>query len=75
MRKVDKLGRIVIPQELRQKYGLDEGTTIEFLDSGEGVTVVAYEPCCKICRDKIADDSMIPLCKSCIEKILKNYHK
>ncbi len=32
MRKVDKLGRIVIPLELREKYGLYEGTRIEFLD-------------------------------------------
>ena len=74
MRKVDKLGRIVIPLELRQKYGLDEGTAIEFLDDGGGITVRAYEPYCKICREKIADDTSLPLCQSCIEKVLKNYN-
>ena len=39
MRKVDTLGRIVIPKELRMKYGLTEGADITFEDNGEGVLV------------------------------------
>ena len=41
MRKVDDLGRIVIPMELRKKYGLSKGVEIEFLDNGDGITVKA----------------------------------
>ena len=37
MKKVDKLGRIVIPLSLRKKYGLTEGADVEFLDGGDGV--------------------------------------
>lgn len=29
VRKMDELGRIVIPKEIRDKYGLEEGTEIE----------------------------------------------
>ena len=75
MRKVDKLGRIVIPISLREKYGLSEGATIEFSDSGDGITVRSSEPFCKICRAKIADDSSHPLCDGCIEKIAKSYNE
>ena len=50
MRKVDKLGRIVIPLPLRQKYGFTEGTVIEFLDAGDGVNLRNAEACCKLHR-------------------------
>ena len=75
MRKVDRLGRIVIPQELRQKYGLTEGITIEFLDSGDGITVRASDSLCKICRRKISDNATLPLCEACISEAVKSYKK
>ena len=50
MRKVDKLGRIVIPMELRKKYGLSEGASIDFKDSGDGIVVKALVNQCKICQ-------------------------
>lgn len=66
MRKVDKLGRIVIPKELREKYGLIEGADIKFEDSGEGI-VVKSDCACRICNSKITKNSKIPLCDNCIE--------
>jgi AbrB family looped-hinge helix DNA binding protein len=73
MRRVDRLGRIVIPLEMREKYGLCEGTEIEFLDSGDGVTVRSTEPFCKLCRAKIDSGSNIPLCDNCIAEVTKLY--
>ena len=73
MRKVDKLGRIVIPLELRNKYGLTEGVSVEFLDSGEGVTVRSTDPFCKICRNRIPVGASFPLCVECITKVLESY--
>ena len=72
MRRVDKLGRIVIPLELRKKYGLVEGAKIEFLDVGEGVTVRASDSVCRICRGRICETSEIPLCESCIAEVIKS---
>ena len=74
MRKVDKLGRIVIPLSLRKKYGLTEGAIVEFLDAENGITVKAPEPFCKVCRTKISNESPLPLCEGCIAKILKTYN-
>ena len=71
MRRVDKLGRIVIPLEMREKHGLFEGAEIEFHDSDAGIVVRASAPYCRICKEKLNSDSDIPLCDSCIQEILR----
>ncbi len=74
MRKVDNLGRIVIPKELRMKYGLTEGADITFEDFEVGILVKACDGLCRICGVVIEQDEVeIPLCKSCIERIVKEY--
>ena len=73
MRRVDKLGRIVIPQELREKYGLTEGAGIDFIDNGDGVTVVLSEGSCRICGAMLKKNSTLPLCDECTERIVKSY--
>ena len=73
MRKVDKLGRIVIPLRLRKKYGLIEGTSLKFIDEGDGVTVKAATPLCSVCHREISEKSQYPLCKDCILEIIKSY--
>ncbi len=75
MRKVDDLGRIVIPMELRKKYGLYKGVEIEFLGHGEGITVKPCEPLCKICRTRLSDAAALPLCDECIEDVIHCYHE
>ena len=35
VKEVDKLGRIVIPKEIRERYGLD--TYVDFITTTEGV--------------------------------------
>ena len=74
MRKVDTLGRIVIPKELRMKYGLTEGADITFEDNGEGVLVKGCDGLCRLCGALIGESEVIfPLCGSCIERIAKEY--
>jgi len=74
MRKVDNLGRIVIPKELRKKYGLKEGADITFEEFGSGILVKACEGLCRLCGIEIRDDEGdIPLCKSCVDRIVKEY--
>jgi AbrB family looped-hinge helix DNA binding protein len=34
---VTRKGQTTIPQDLREKYGLKEGTRLDVLDTGEGV--------------------------------------
>ena len=71
MRKVDKLGRIVIPMELRKKYGLSEGASIDFKDSGDGIVVKALLNQCKICQRQLTENADFPLCELCTKSLVK----
>ncbi|HDR6256915.1 AbrB/MazE/SpoVT family DNA-binding domain-containing protein [Bacillus cereus] len=45
-RKVDELGRVVIPVELRRTLGIVEGTTLDFHVEGENIVLRKYEKSC-----------------------------
>ncbi len=75
MRKVDNLGRIVIPKELRTKHGLTEGVDITFEDLGVGILVKACDGLCRFRGNMTEGESEIPLCEECIEKILRKHGK
>ena len=75
MRKVDDLGRTVIPKELRKKYGLIEGADIEFVDSGNGITVKALAHICVVCKKPVPEDISLPLCKDCVMTVYKEYDR
>ena len=44
IRRVDDLGRIVIPRELRIKFGISDGTPMEFSTNGEYLCLSVYCP-------------------------------
>ena len=43
-RPIDKLGRIVIPKEIRKKYNIKDGDVIEFGCQGGEITLRKYYP-------------------------------
>ncbi|PFS47358.1 AbrB/MazE/SpoVT family DNA-binding domain-containing protein [Bacillus thuringiensis] len=45
-RKVDELGRVVIPVELRRTLGIVEGTALDFQVEGENIVLRKYEKSC-----------------------------
>ncbi|QFY00196.1 AbrB/MazE/SpoVT family DNA-binding domain-containing protein [Bacillus cereus] len=45
-RKVDELGRVVIPIELRRTLGITEGTALDFHVDGENIVLRKYEKSC-----------------------------
>ncbi|AVP48588.1 MULTISPECIES: AbrB/MazE/SpoVT family DNA-binding domain-containing protein [Bacillus cereus group] len=45
-RKVEELGRVVIPVELRRTLGIVEGTTLDFHVEGENIVLRKYENSC-----------------------------
>lgn len=42
-RKVDELGRIVIPIEIRQKFGIEVGTQIEIYVNGSSIILEKFK--------------------------------
>ncbi|MRN56796.1 AbrB/MazE/SpoVT family DNA-binding domain-containing protein [Paenibacillus monticola] len=48
VRKVDELGRIVIPMELRKTMGIDLKDPLEIFVDGDKIILKKYEPGCVI---------------------------
>ncbi|MHA2916664.1 AbrB/MazE/SpoVT family DNA-binding domain-containing protein [Bacillus cereus] len=46
VRKVDELGRVVIPVELRRTLGIAEGTALDFHVDGENIVLRKQEKSC-----------------------------
>lgn len=46
VRKVDELGRVVIPIELRRTLGIAEKDALEIYVDGERIILKKYEPAC-----------------------------
>lgn len=71
VRPVDKLGRIVIPQEIRNTYDIQTKDALEIFTDGEKIILRKYAPSCIFCGN--ADDNEIfdgkKICKECITKI------
>ena len=51
VRKLDQLGRIVIPKELRNTFDLAEGDPIEIFVEGNDIILRKYQPACIFCND------------------------
>ena len=73
IRKVDPLGRIVLPMELRNKLGVMEKDPIEILVDGSSIILKKYNPNCVFCGSSKNlynyNDKLI--CNKCKEKIME----
>jgi AbrB family transcriptional regulator, transcriptional pleiotropic regulator of transition state genes len=49
VRKVDELGRVVIPIELRRTLGIAIGDPVEFFVDSERIVLKKYAPGCVLC--------------------------
>ncbi len=71
VRKVDELGRVVIPIELRRTLNISEKDSLEIYVDGEQIILKKYEPACIFCGQ--AKDVKIfkgkNICPSCINEL------
>ena len=73
VRKLDHLGRVVLPKELRNTLGIEEGQSLEIYIEGETIMLKKYNPGCNCCGEiKIkATVQGIKLCEKCINDFNK----
>lgn len=74
VRKVDELGRVVIPIELRRTLGIGEKDSLEIYVDEEKIIFKKYEPACTFCgraSDVIYYKNKI-VCKECVEQLGKS---
>ena len=70
-RRIDHLGRIVVPVELRRMFGIEAGDELEVGTDGSAITLTKVETRCVFCgtdralrvfRDK-------PVCRPCASEL------
>lgn len=71
VRRLDNLGRVVLPIELRRTMGIDVKDKLEVLVDGEDIILRRYQDACIFCG---GDKSLIAfggkqVCRACAERL------
>lgn len=71
VRKVDELGRIVLPKELRMTLNIKEKDPLEIFVDNSAIILKKYEPACIFCNN--AEDVIVynghNICKNCLKEL------
>ena len=71
VRKLDELGRVVIPKEIRNKLDIEEKDPIEIYLDGTSIILRKFETGCIFCnnsKELVAFKDKL-ICKKCLTKI------
>lgn len=73
VRRIDELGRVVIPKEIRKSFGINEGDPLEIFVDDNMIILRKYQPACVFCGscESVAEFKEKKICSSCLMK-LKN---
>ena len=71
VRKVDELGRIVLPIELRRTLDIADRDSLEIYVDGSSIILKKYEPACIFCSS--ASDVVVwkgkNVCRNCLDEL------
>lgn len=71
VRRIDELGRIVLPIEVRRRLDIEAKDGVEIFVEKDRVILKKYEPCCIFCGD--ADDVIYyhdkRICRACLAEL------
>lgn len=73
VRKIDELGRFVIPMEMRNKLGISNNDSLEIYVEGTSIILKKYQPDCVFCGNSknITEYKGKNICEKCLND-LKN---
>lgn len=73
IRKLDNLGRIVIPMELRKTLGMAEKDGLEVFTQGNMIILKKYEPGCMFCgsMETVKEFEGKNICTECMKDLMK----
>ncbi|MDR3207384.1 MAG: AbrB/MazE/SpoVT family DNA-binding domain-containing protein [Oscillospiraceae bacterium] len=71
VRKVDELGRVVLPIELRRTLDISEKDPLEIYVEGPSIILRKYEPSCTFCGNdrNVFDFKGKNICPACAKEI------
>ena len=68
-KKIDSLGRIVLPMDFRKALGLDVDTSVSIAIRDNSIFICASDQTCKLCGSKKEISEHMGICSECIRKI------
>lgn len=77
VRKVDELGRIVLPIEIRRTMGIDKCDAVEIFVDEEKIILKKYMPACIFCgnADNVTLFKGKLVCADCLNSLKKSVQK
>lgn len=71
VRKVDELGRIVLPIELRRTLDIEERDSLEIYLDGDKIILSKYMPACLFCgsSEELVDHMGKKVCRQCAQAL------
>jgi len=70
VRRIDELGRIVIPIEIRKQFGITDRDPIEIFVSEDSIVLKKFSHSCIFCGDgEVVLIMDKPICPKCINRI------
>ena len=71
VRRVDQLGRLVLPMDLRDSLQIGPQTPMDIYYEDEDIVLRKHRPVCCICRgsDNLQDFKGKLICESCVEAL------
>lgn len=71
VRRIDRLGRVVIPKEVRDAFGIGRDAELAFAVDGESVVLAPQTHVCTFCGSR---DHVIPfhgkgICVECVQEV------
>lgn len=72
VRKVDELGRIVVPIELRRSLGIGDRDAVEMVMENDSIIIRKHQPSCVFCgsTDDTVEYRQKIVCKNCIDTMV-----
>ena len=71
VRKVDSLGRVVLPIELRNNLHIHPADALEIFTESDKIILRKYEPCCIFCGEvnDVINYNLKNVCTKCAKEI------
>ncbi|MCL6593101.1 MAG: AbrB/MazE/SpoVT family DNA-binding domain-containing protein [Alicyclobacillus sp.] len=76
VRRIDELGRVVLPMELRRTMGIKQKDPLEIFTEGEHIVLRKYEPGCVFCGEveDVREFRGKMVCSACRDELAVNVH-
>ena len=71
VRRIDDLGRMVLPKELRNTYNIDKKDPMEIFVEGDRIILEKYQPGCTFC-DNVENTIKFKgkiICQNCLDEM------